>query len=148
MYIFIPTIHAEKSHHWPHTGRKVIKVLKRCVLPRNPRHRAPRKETDQNLAQLIHYKNTKGETKWDKPVLDRYGGSAEQALKARNLSDKNGNQKGDEHSEGEPGIAASRANGVCLENRHALVADGQNVTPLHDHQRDEVDTLADVVEVG
>lgn len=68
-------------------------------------------------------------------------------MEARDLGNKNGDDEGDEHGEREPGVATLLADGVSGEDGEALVADGEDVAPLEHDEGDEVDALADVVEV-
>lgn len=116
--------------------------------PRNLRNNAPRERANKQLPQLIHEQNAQGQGQRDEPELNGDGGGAEQGMEARNLGNKNGDDEGDKHGEGQPGVAALLADRVRGEDGEALVADGKDVAPLEHDEGDEVDALADVVEVG
>ena len=103
----------------------------RPPLPSNPRNRSLRPRPDRQLPQLIHNQHAQRQRQRDKPELNRDCGGAKDGLDAGFHGDEDGDDERCDDTAEEVGVPAFGGEGVGLEDGHALVADGEEVAPLH-----------------
>lgn len=99
-------------------------------LPRDLGDDALGERAHDQLAHLVRHQNGKRTGNRVQPVLDWDGSCEHQALDTGHLGHEDGDQEGGEHAGKEPEVAALGADGVGLQDRHAAVADGEDVAPL------------------
>jgi len=131
-FFSFPFIAATCASH-PSASRQAFQRLPSSEppLPRNPRNRPLRPRPDRQLPQLIHNQHAHRQRERDKPELDRHSRRAEDGLNARLHGDEDGNDERCDNAAEEVGVSAFGGEGVGLEDGHALVADGEEVAPLH-----------------
>ena len=107
----------------------------------------PRELSHNELPNLIHKQNTKSKRNRNQPKLNGHRSSVKQILNPWHLSDKDGDDQTDEHAEDQPGIAVRLGDGIRLEDAQTTVSHGEDVAPLEEDERDEVNALSGVVEL-
>jgi hypothetical protein len=99
-------------------------------LPSNPSNGSLGPSPDTQLPHFVHDQDSQCQWQRDQPILNRHRRRAKDALDTRFHGYEYSYDKRHDDTAEKVWVLAGTVEGVCLDDGHALVTDGEEVAPL------------------